>query len=224
MGFGGKRAAELGRVCFFWGLFNAHSRSTLQLAGSPLTQPCRNLDDLDCSFFLTLVSSTTWSPFYCHRPSPSWNCHSLLSSQSFTPDLPSRHIQGQMGLLKTSISPAVEATIPSELPQPPCPRARCAQLLLLEGWTQRRTDSHSWVTYPDIVIWKPDRENPKVFRLPQDEGRGCRASGLLCVTTAHRKCQRNAQQWAVAQVLLRTSGFGPGATLSRHLLGPCRGS
>lgn len=174
--------------------------------------------------FLTLVSSTTRSPFYCHRPSPSWNCHSLLSSQSFTPDLPSGHIQGQMGLLKTSISPAVEATIPSELPQPPCPRARCAQLLLLEGWTQRRTDSHSWVTYPDIVIWKPDRENPKVFRLPQDEGRGCRVSGLLCVTTAQGKCQRNAQQWAVAQVLLRTSGFGPGATLSRHLLGPCRGS
>lgn len=91
--------------------------STLQWIVPPLSQLLRNLEVvLEPSLFLHLVSCTTMFSYPLSLPRPSLSCYSLLSSQFCTPDLPSRHIHGQTGLLKTSLLPAMEATtVPSEL-------------------------------------------------------------------------------------------------------------
>lgn len=171
----------------------------LQLAVPPLTQPFgHQRGPQRCA--LTLIGPVTCSASHSHCPKPSRNCHSCLTSQSFTPDLPSTHIHGQVGLLKSSTLPALEAAaISSELPQPPSlsPDLEMLPASAFRGLDpeKKKADSHSWVMHLDIVTSEPHRENCNVFRPPH-------------VTTALGKAPEKCPAmdfWA--QVLLKTSGF-----------------
>lgn len=124
-----------------------------------------------CSYPSEWVTSVTCYPSHSHCPSPSRNCHSRLASQSFTPDLPSRHIHGQVGLLKTSTLAAIEAAaVSSELPQPPSlpPDLETLPASAVCGLDpeKKKADSHSWVTHLNTVTSEPHRENCNVFRRP----------------------------------------------------------
>lgn len=199
----GKRAVELGRACFLALFRTACSSSTVQLPVPPLTQPFRSpawsLTPRSCSPSSVL-------PQLGPPPHPSPTVADA-SAEAFTPDPPSRHIRGQMGLLETSILPAMAAnTVPSELASaslsdsrpPVTPSFCCLRAGPREGSRLVRLGCPS--TLPLQARQRPTL--PASHRLRE---------GLpaLWPSTPHHcpgKGPEGLQQWAC----------GPGPALSRH--------
>lgn len=143
-------------------------------------------------------------------------------NQFFPPDPPSRHIHGQMGLLKTSTRPAVQATtVPASCFSPSlCHQTRDApSFCCLRVGPREEGDSRSWATHPNTVTSEPGRESPNILNSnKQREGTGGSLAFYLSPLPWYR-CQRNARQWACARSCPAhlASVLGP---LSRYLLGP----
>lgn len=194
----GKRAVELGRACFLALFRTACSSSTVQLPVLPLTQPFRSpawsLTPRSCSPSSVL-------PQLGPPPHPSPTV-AEASAEAFTPDPPSRHIRGQMGLLETSILPAMVAnTVPSELAsaslsdsRPPVTPSFCC---LRAG--PREGSGLVGRAAPQHCRFRPD--SARHFQPLTGCGRGFRLSGLLHVTTVLGKGQRDSSSGPVAQVL-----------------------